>query len=35
VLEPVTAPIVKAVALSAGARRTVYRLTRAARGRAP
>jgi len=33
VLEPVTGPLVKAVALSAGARRTVTRLTRAARGR--
>jgi len=33
VLEPVTGPLVKAVALSAGARRTVHRLTRAARGR--
>ncbi len=33
VLEPVTGPLVKAVALSAGARRTVTRLTRAAWGR--
>ena len=33
VLEPVTGPLVKAVALSAGARRTVHRLARAAHGR--
>ena len=34
VLEPVTGPLVKAVALSAGARRTVRRLTRGPRRQA-
>jgi hypothetical protein len=34
VLEPVTGPLVRAVALSAGARRTVRRLTRGARRQA-
>ncbi len=34
VLEPVTGPLVKAVALGAGARRTVRRLTRSARRQA-